>query len=153
MNYLNHLINCTIKIKGSQNLIQEERFFVASAHQSMFETFFLQTIIESPVFILKKELFKIPVFGLFLKKMGSIAIIRNTTTKDNLDFLENISNTLTQNKRTLIIFPQGTRTPVGVFKEAFWTRIELKTSRLSVPRSVFSTFEVQKRDPSKKSGC
>jgi len=106
-------LNCTIKIKGSQNLIQEERFFVASAHQSMFETFFLQTIIESPVFILKKELFKIPVFGLFLKKMGSIAIIRNTTTKDNLDFLENISNTLTQNKRTLIIFPQGTRTPVG----------------------------------------
>ena len=104
-------LNCTIKIKGKENLVKNEKYFVACAHQSMFETFFLQTIIGSPIFILKKELFKIPVFGLFLKKMGSVAIIRSTTTKDNLGFLENIKEKVNKYNRTLIIFPQGTRTP------------------------------------------
>ena len=31
------------------------KFFIACSHQSMFETFFLQTIFNSPVFILKKN--------------------------------------------------------------------------------------------------
>ena len=52
----------------------------------MFETFFLQTIFNSPVFILKKELLKIPIFGWYLKKIGSISIKRNKTTKENLGF-------------------------------------------------------------------
>ena len=105
-------LNCTIKVKGSENLVKNDKYFVASAHQSMFETFFLQTIIRSPFFILKKELIKVPLFGLFLKKMGSIAIVRSTTTKDNLGFLEKVAKKVNQNNRTLIIFPQGTRTPV-----------------------------------------
>ena len=34
----------------------------------MFETFYLQTIFNAPVFILKKELMLIPIFGWYLKK-------------------------------------------------------------------------------------
>ena len=49
----------------------------------MFETFFLQTIFNSPVFILKKELLFIPIFGWYLKKIGSISIKRNKISKDN----------------------------------------------------------------------
>ena len=49
-----------------------QKYFVASSHQSIFETFFLQTIFDKPVFILKKELTKIPLFGWYLKKIGSI---------------------------------------------------------------------------------
>ena len=41
----------------------------------MFETFALQAIINYPVFILKKELLKIPLFGLYLKKIKSIEIV------------------------------------------------------------------------------
>ena len=106
-------LSCNIKVKGSENLVKNDKYFVASAHQSMFETFFLQTIIQSPFFILKKELFKIPLFGLFLKKMGSVAIVRSKTTKDNLGFLNEVSKKINQNNRTLIIFPQGTRSPVN----------------------------------------
>ena len=75
----------------------------------MFETFFLQTIFDSPIFILKKELLQIPIFGWYLKKIGSISIKRNTTTKENLNFFENINKIITISKRPLIIFPQGTR--------------------------------------------
>jgi len=44
-----------------------------------------------------------------LKKIGSISIKRNKITKDNLGFFEDISKTINNSKRPLIIFPQGTR--------------------------------------------
>ena len=43
------------------------------------------------------------------KKIGSISIERNKTTKDNLGFFEQISKLLNKSNRPLIIFPQGTR--------------------------------------------
>jgi len=65
--------------------------------------------LDFPVFILKKELLRIPLFGWYLKKIGSIAIIRETTTKENLNFFDKIKNTMQKNNRPLLIFPQGTR--------------------------------------------
>ena len=49
-------LSTKIIIKGKENIIKNKKFFIAASHQSMFETFFLQTIFNSPVFILKKEL-------------------------------------------------------------------------------------------------
>ena len=102
-------LSTKINIKGLENIIKNEKFFIASSHQSMFETFYLQIIFNSPVFILKKELLKIPIFGWYLKKIGSISISRNKVTKDNLSFFDDISKIMTKTKRPLIIFPQGTR--------------------------------------------
>ena len=102
-------LSTKIVIKGKENIINNEKFFIASSHQSMFETFYLQTIFNSPVFILKKELLLIPIFGWYLKKIGSISIKRNKITKDNLSFFEDISKIINNSKRPLVIFPQGTR--------------------------------------------
>ena len=96
-------------IVGKENIINNEKFFIACSHQSMFETFFLQTLFNSPIFILKKELLKIPIFGLYLKKIGSISIERNKTTKENLGFFDKIIKTVNNSDRPLLIFPQGTR--------------------------------------------
>ena len=103
------VLSVKIQIKGKENIIKNEKFFIASSHQSMFETFYLQTIFNSPVFILKKELLIIPIFGWYLKKIGSISIKRNKVTKDNLGFFENITEIINKSSRPLIIFPQGTR--------------------------------------------
>ena len=94
---------------GLENLKKVEKFFVASAHQSMFETFVLQAPLSFPIFILKKELLRIPLFGWYLKKIGSIEIIRETTTKENLNFFDKIKNIVQKHNRPLLIFPQGTR--------------------------------------------
>ena len=102
-------LSTKIVIKGEENIINNERFFISASHQSMFETFYLQTIFNSPVFILKKELLLIPIFGWYLKKIGSISIKRNKITKDNLGFFEDIAKIISNSKRPLIIFPQGTR--------------------------------------------
>ena len=106
---LKFFLSTKIIIKGEENIIHDEKFFIASSHQSMFETFYLQTIFNSPVFILKKELLSIPVFGWYLKKIGCISIKRGKTTKDNLGFFDDIFKTTSNSKRPLIIFPQGTR--------------------------------------------
>jgi len=102
-------LSTKIKIKGEENIIKHNKFFIASSHQSMFETFFLQTIFDSPVFILKKELLLIPLFGWYLKKIGSISIKRNQVTKDNLSFFDNIIKMINNSSRPIIIFPQATR--------------------------------------------
>ena len=106
---LRTFLSTKIIIKGKENLVKNSKFFIASSHQSMFETFFLQTIFNSPVFILKKELLKIPIFGWHLKKIGSISIKRNKVTKDNLGFFDEILKLVSTSDRPLIIFPQGTR--------------------------------------------
>ena len=106
---LKFFLSTKIVIKGEENIIRDEKFFIASSHQSMFETFYLQTIFNSPVFIIKKELLFIPIFGWYLKKVGCISIKRDKTTKDNLGFFENILEMISNSKRPLIIFPQGTR--------------------------------------------
>ena len=106
---LKFFLSTKIIIKGTENIIRDEKFFIAASHQSMFETFFLQTLFNSPVFILKKELLLIPIFGWYLKKIGSISVKRGQITKDNLSFYDEISNVVTNSDRPLIIFPQGTR--------------------------------------------
>tara|TARA_Y100000992_G_scaffold286613_1_gene238676 strand:- start:696 stop:1397 length:702 start_codon:yes stop_codon:yes gene_type:complete len=106
---LKFFLSTKIVVKGLENIVHNEKFFIASSHQSMFETFYLQTVFNSPVFILKKELLSIPVFGWYLKKIGCISIKRDKTTKDNLSFFQDISKVVSNSKRPLIIFPQGTR--------------------------------------------
>ena len=103
------ILNTNVIFNGLENLKKVKHFFVASAHQSMFETFALQIPLDAPIFILKKELLKIPLFGWYLKKIGSIEIVRETTTKENLNFFDKIKNRIEKQKRPLLIFPQGTR--------------------------------------------
>ena len=105
-------LNTKVEFKGIENIPKEGKYFVASAHQSMFETFALQSVLTYPVFILKKELLKIPLFGLYLKKIKSIEIVRNTTTKDNINFFDKVASIIKNEKRPLLIFPQGTRVKI-----------------------------------------
>ena len=102
-------LNTKVEFKGVENIPKNEKYFVACAHQSMFETFALQSVLDYPVFILKKELLKIPLFGQYLKKIKSIEITRDTTTKENLSFFDKVAKIVSEENRPLLIFPQGTR--------------------------------------------
>ena len=110
---LRFILGVKVTFSGIENLKKNERYFVASAHQSLLETFILQAPLQYPIFILKKELLKIPLFGWYLKKIGSIDIVRDTITKDNLNFYEKIKKNIESSKRPLLIFPQGTRVRFG----------------------------------------
>ena len=106
-------LSVKIKIKGIENIPNERKFFIASLHQSLFETFFLQTVFDCPIFILKKELLQIPIFGWHLKKIGSISIERDKVSRENLGFYEKIISAKNNTQRPIIIFPQATRTDIN----------------------------------------
>ncbi len=105
-------LSAKVIVKGKEKILNNKKFFIACAHQSQFETFFLQCLFNSPVFILKKELLRIPIFGWHLKKIGSISIDRNKITKDNLGFSDQIKKHSNNSNRPIIIFPQATRVDI-----------------------------------------
>ena len=104
------ILNTPVNIIGAEKLQRSQKFFIASAHQSMFETFVYNYIIPNGFFVLKKELMNIPIFGLYLKKLKCIPIERGKITKNNLNFSQQILKNISLGN-TLIIFPQGTRVP------------------------------------------
>ena len=142
-------LSVKIIIKGKNNILSNKKFFIAASHQSMFETFYLQTIFESPIFILKKELLQIPIFGWYLKKIGSISINRNKVSKENLLFFDDILSKLNNTNRPLIIFPQGTRVLPNdrpKFKKGA-TRIYQKLNMACLPVAINSGYVWPKRGP------
>jgi len=148
---LKYVLSVKIIIKGKENIENNKKFFIAASHQSMFETFYLQTIFNSPIFILKKELLLIPIFGWYLKKIGSISIKRNKVTKDNLGFFDVISRTINNTERPLIIFPQGTRVPPNErpsFKKGA-SRIYEEINILCQPVAINSGYVWPKKGPKK----
>ena len=48
---------------------------------------------------------------MYLKKIGSISIDRDKTTKENLGFFDKIKSTVDSSNRPIIIFPQASRMP------------------------------------------
>ncbi len=84
----------------------------AVKHQSAWETLALWHILDRPVFVLKKELLSIPIFGWYLRQADNIVIDRSSGQKAVGQMIEQGMKYLMEG-RNIVIFPEGTRTPAG----------------------------------------
>jgi len=84
----------------------------ASKHQSMWETFALLQFFDAPLFIYKRELAWIPFFGWYLMKSKMIGVDRDGGIRSLMEMARRAPKEI-RSGRQLIIFPEGTRTPVG----------------------------------------
>jgi len=100
------------RIIGREN-IPDYPVVVLSNHQSTWETFFLYQAFEPAVPILKKELLKIPFFGWALRLQKPIAIDRSKPREATKSMLSQGSKRLL-NGMSVIVFPEGTRSPAGM---------------------------------------
>lgn len=85
---------------------------IACKHQSMWETMIMHLLLNRPAYIFKQELIKVPFYGWYLNVMSGIKLNRKggasalkSMTKQSKHYLAN--------NQSIVIFPQGTRVPVG----------------------------------------
>ena len=103
----------------------------AIKHQSAWETIALNHIINRPVFVLKKELLWIPFFGFYLQKAQMIALDRG----GGLNTLKNLIRQAKRriaDKRSIIIFPEGSRSAPGTH-HAYKKGVYVLYKNLNVP--------------------
>jgi 1-acyl-sn-glycerol-3-phosphate acyltransferase len=99
------------EVRGREKIPQGP-IIVASKHQSAWETFALLPLFDNPVFILKRELQWIPIFGWLTIKGRMVPVDRGARAQALIAMTERARIELADG-RQLIIFPEGTRRPAG----------------------------------------
>lgn len=128
------LCNVKYEIRGLENLPKNQGFIIASKHQSMWETVIMHLIFHRPAYAYKKELLAVPFYGWFLNKMSGVTVDRKGGAKALKDLLNESKNYLNKGQ-VIVIFPQGTRTPIGANVEdyPYQAGITALYSKLNVP--------------------
>ncbi len=101
-----------VKVEGLRNIPKDKNFIIMSNHQSLLDIPILMLVIPRKFsFIAKKQLFRIPILGWDLKLQGHFGIDRENPRKA-VRQMAHIKQEV-QNGRSLLIFPEGTRTIDG----------------------------------------
>jgi 1-acyl-sn-glycerol-3-phosphate acyltransferase len=108
---LKTVCSLTYEVRGLEN-IPERNGVILSKHQSTWETFAVQQFFPPMVFILKKELLRIPIWGWAMATQDPIAIDRSAKTAALKQVLRDGEARLKQG-RWVLIFPEGTRVAPG----------------------------------------
>lgn len=101
----------TFEVEGLEN-IPEGGYILAPKHQSFWDAYALLPWLDDPVYILKRELMWIPLFGWYVAKMRMIPVDRGARGKVMMAVLERAKAEMATG-RQLIIYPEGTRRPPG----------------------------------------
>jgi len=106
-----HLAGVRYRIKGLENL-PAGAVIIAAKHQSAWDTFLFHGLLADPAYVLKRELFRIPLVGWYMKATGMIGIDRSAGASA-LKAMLNACGAVLAEGRQVIIFPEGTRTAPG----------------------------------------
>ncbi len=135
-----------VRVQGLEHLEPDQAYVFAVNHRSNFDIYVLLSILPGKIlWVAKKSLFAIPIFGQALSRMGSIPVDR-TDLHQAIRSL-NRASALVQGGTSMIIFPEGTR---GTTRELLPFRkgvfiMALKAGQPIVPVSINGTRFIQPR--------
>ena len=93
------------KVKREQKLIKKKSYMIVANHTSMTDILLMLAIIKNPfVFVGKKELVKIPLFGFFYKR--TCILVDRKSPKSKNDVFKRAQDRLNQGL-SICIFPEG----------------------------------------------
>ncbi|MEZ2131712.1 MULTISPECIES: lysophospholipid acyltransferase family protein [unclassified Sinorhizobium] len=105
------IVGTTFEVEGLEN-IPDGSCILAPKHQAAWDTYALLPRLDDPVYILKRELMAVPLFGWYAKKQRMIPVDRSARGKGLADVLRRTRKEMATG-RQLIIYPEGTRRPPG----------------------------------------
>ena len=110
-------VTCGLRyeVEGLEN-IPKDTAIVYAKHASTWETFALQCFLPPQTWVLKRELLRVPFFGWGLAMLKPVAIDRASGRKALKQLVELGTRCLDEG-RWLIIFPEGTRMPLGSMRK------------------------------------
>lgn len=111
--WLQHVVvGSRYEFRGLENIPTDRPFIVASKHQSNWETYTTLLFLKDPSFVLKRELFRVPLFGWYMAKMRMVPVDRGKRSEALASMSRNSAPQYHQG-RQIIIYPEGTRTRPG----------------------------------------
>lgn len=102
----------TSEITGQENLPQTS-FILAPKHLSFWDAIAFFPYLRDPLYILKRELMWIPLFGWYVARMRMIPVHRGSRSKALKQVIKSTREEMAAHNRQLIIYPEGTRRAVG----------------------------------------
>ncbi|MEN8236575.1 MAG: lysophospholipid acyltransferase family protein [Pseudomonadota bacterium] len=120
----------THEIRGLENY-PKGPVLIASKHQSAWDTIIYQYLWSDVAFVLKRELTYLPIYGQFIKKFGMIPIDRKSSAQTVRKLVVEGKRVLDE-RRKIIIFPEGRRTPPGQ-SQKYQRGIVMLYEHLNVP--------------------
>ena len=105
------LVGQDFEIRGRER-VPEGGCIIASKHQSVWETLIVNVLFERPAIVVKRELYAIPGFGWELRAAGMIAVDRGGGA-GALKRMVREARAALAHGRTVVMFPEGTRTAPG----------------------------------------
>jgi 1-acyl-sn-glycerol-3-phosphate acyltransferase len=118
------------QVRGRENIPRQAAIF-AVKHQSAWETVALLRLVSDPVYVLKRELIAIPIFGWHLARLGMIGVDR-AAGAPALNALVRRAREALDRGRHVIIFPEGTRVAAGSHR-AYHPGVAALYTMLKVP--------------------
>lgn len=104
---------------------------LAAKHQSAWDGVIFHHLFPDPVFVLKEELLRVPMFGLYLRRLGNIGIDRGAGFRAMKQMLPAVAARLGEGAQ-VIVFPEGTRVAPGA-PPAYHPGIYALYQRFAVP--------------------
>jgi len=92
--------------------VPDDGVLIASKHMSMWDTIALYHTLNDSVFVLKRSLMNVPLYGWYARKVGMIAIDREAGASALRSMTAAAKDALSK-KRAIVIFPEGTRKKPG----------------------------------------
>jgi 1-acyl-sn-glycerol-3-phosphate acyltransferase len=131
-------------VQGRENLVLDRPQIVASNHQSWFDVFVIAANLPKKFrFVAKEELGRIPIFGRAWNTAGHISVNRADRVQA-IRTLEHYGDLIREDNSTIVIFPEGTRSPdgkllqfkKGAFMLALHTHVDIVPTAVIGSRSV-----------------
>lgn len=125
------ILGLRIERRGVDRLPRHTGYILAAKHQSNLDPIVTFALLPDMTALAKKELFAIPIIGALFRKLGIIRIDRQAGTAHQA--MPDAARAVIDARRPLLVYPEGTRVPVGERRKLKSGAFHLQTaSKLAV---------------------